>query len=67
MIQNNFYLIQIFIYCFRPPQKSGHKDKLEIILYSHIKSLLDVKNQEKIHEGAKARDSQHVTRRQSVS
>ncbi|HPP32313.1 MAG TPA: hypothetical protein PK083_07635, partial [Soehngenia sp.] len=33
----------------RPPQKSGHKDKLEIILYSHIKSLLDVKNQKKIH------------------
>ena len=51
----------------RPPQKSGHKDKLEIILNSHIKSLLDVKNQEKIHEGAKTRDSQHVTRRQSVS
>jgi hypothetical protein len=55
------------IFIFRPPQKSGHKDKLEIILNSHIKSLLDVKNQEKIHEGAKARDSQHVTRRQSVS
>ena len=34
---------------YRPPQKSGHKDKLEIILYSHIKSLLDVKNQKKIH------------------
>ena len=39
----------IKILYIRPPQKSGHKDKLEIILYSHIKSLLDVKNQKKIH------------------
>jgi len=64
---NALYEYQVIFHDSRPPQKSGHKDKLEIILNSHIKSLLDDKNQEKIHEGAKTRDSQHVTRRQSVS